>query len=55
MIHDGHVLSPRAGFEISCRCPEEYKFIIEECITHDWIKPVAYMKEDEFIWETLGE
>ena len=55
MITDGRMVYPRAGFEISCRCPEDYKFVIEQCIEHGWIKPVAYMKEEEFMWETLNE
>lgn len=55
MITDSVIVSPRAGFEISCRCPQEYKWIINECVTHGWIKPVAYMKEEEFMWETLNE
>jgi len=55
MIRDGIRLSPRAGFEISCRCPEEYKFVIHQCIDHGWIKPVAYVKENEFMWEILNE
>ena len=55
MITDGHMVSPRAGFEISCRIIEEYKWIINECIANGWIKPVAYVKEDEFMWESLNE
>lgn len=46
-IKDGLVISPRAGFEISCRCPENYKDIILECIKHGWLKPVAMMSERE--------
>jgi hypothetical protein len=52
--HDGITLTPRAGLEISQRCPENYKNLILECINHDWIKPVAYMKDSEFIWEKLS-
>jgi hypothetical protein len=29
--------------------------IIEKCISSGWLKPVAYMKESEYIWEKLGE
>jgi hypothetical protein len=54
-IHDGMVISPRAGFEISQRCPENYRSLIQECIQHGWLKPVAYMKDSELVWETLQQ
>jgi hypothetical protein len=50
---DGVTLVSRAAIEISQRCPENYKDLIVECINHGWLKPVAYMKESEFIWEAL--
>jgi hypothetical protein len=37
-LTDGIVTCPRAGFEISQRCPENYKHLIQECINHGWIK-----------------
>ena len=46
---------PRAGFEISSACPENYKQVILECIHNRWLIPVAHMKESEWIWEKLGE
>lgn len=53
IITDGHVVSPRAGFEIAKQCHPEYKQIIQECIANGWLKPVAFVKEEEFMWETL--
>jgi hypothetical protein len=53
--HDGFTLTPRAAIEISQRCPENYRDLILECINHGWVKPVAHMKESEFVWEKLGE
>lgn len=47
-------MTPRAGFEISINCPREYRMVLSECIDRGWIKPVAYMKESEYVWETLG-
>jgi hypothetical protein len=47
-------LTPRAGFEISPRCPKEYRMIIRTCIDNGWVQPVAYMKESEYVWEQLG-
>jgi hypothetical protein len=52
---DGGIIVSRAAIEISQRCPENYKDLILECINHGWLRPVAYMKETEFIWERLGE
>ena len=54
-IWDGLVTSPRAGFEISERCPLEYKMVLQECINNGWLKPVAYMTEREMIFNGLGE
>jgi hypothetical protein len=50
---DGFTLVPRAAIEISQRCPENYKDLIQECIRHGWVKPIAYMKDTEYFWETL--
>jgi len=48
-------ITPRAGFEISKSCPREYGLILSECIDKGWLKPVAYMRDDEYIWEQLKE
>ena len=50
---DGVVISPRAGFEISNRCPAEYKMILQECISYGWIKPVATVYDHEITFDTL--
>lgn len=49
IITDGIVQAPRAGFEISNRCPSEYKKILQECISYGWIMPVANMTEREMM------
>ncbi len=55
-IHDGlHVVVPRAGFEISERCPKEYRDVINQCLLSGWLKPIAYMKDSEYMWEKLRE
>lgn len=46
-------MSPRAGFEILMSCPREYRLILADCIDKGWIKPVAYMRDDEYVWESL--
>jgi hypothetical protein len=48
-------LTPRAGFEINESCPTNYRKVLAECINYGWLKPVAYVKESEYIWEKLGE
>ena len=55
MIDNGIVMAPRAGIEISQRCPSNYASLIAECINHGWLKPVAYIKESEYVWEKLGD
>ena len=52
-IVDKFVTAPRAGFEISQCCPENYKDLILECINHGWLKPVAHMTERELIFMGL--
>ena len=48
-ITNGLVVSNRAGIEISCRCPENYKDLILECIQHGWLKPVANVTDEEYM------
>lgn len=50
---DGIRVVPRASFEISQRCPENYRSLIQECINHGWLKPVAHMRDVEYTMELL--
>ena len=50
---DGIKIVPRAGFEISSRCPSNYAEIIRECINYGWLKPVAHMRDTEYTLELL--
>lgn len=50
---NGISLVPRAGFEISKKCPDHYKQILMECLRHDWITPVAHMRDTEYTMELL--
>lgn len=54
-IHDGLVVFPRAGFEIKKECPNTYRDVIAECVNRGWLVPVAYMRDDEYVWEKLRE
>jgi len=49
------VTAPRAGFEISQRCPENYRDLLQECIGHGWIKPVAHVHERELLFMGLSQ
>lgn len=49
MVRSGLTIGPRAGFEVSLKCPKEYRKIITECIDLGWLKPVAYMTEREMM------
>jgi hypothetical protein len=53
--NDNLTLTPRASFSISQRCPVGYRQIIEECIDNGWLKPVAHMKNSEYMWEQLSK
>lgn len=53
IITDGLMISHRAGFEISQRCPSNYASILAECINQGWIKPVAYQPVHEEFMEKL--
>ena len=48
-------MAPRAGLEISGECPSEYKKIIQLCHHNGWLKPIAYIKESEYMWEKLND
>jgi len=54
-IVDKFVTAPRAGFEISQRCPREYLLIISECVNNGWIKPVAHVHERELLFMGLSQ
>ena len=54
-IKSDWTITPRAGFEINTQCPREYRLILSECIDRGWIKPVAYMRDDEYMWESLKQ
>jgi hypothetical protein len=53
-IVDDFVTAQRAGFEITQRCPENYRNLIAECINHGWLKPIAHVHERELIFMGLS-
>ena len=53
LLNDDVVTCPRAGFEISNRCPENYKDLIFECIKHGWLIPVAHVYGKELTMDAM--
>ena len=53
MLTDKYVTCPRAGFEISEKCPTEYRQILMQCIDVGWIKPVAHIYGKELTMDAL--
>lgn len=54
-IHDRMIVSPRAGIEIDAKCPKQYQQIIATALDLGWIKPVAHVTEQEYMWMSLGK
>jgi hypothetical protein len=52
-LTDGLLVTPRAGFEISSGCPYNYREIIQECVRHGWLKPVANVYDHELTFDVL--
>jgi len=44
---------PRAAIVIAENCPDNYRHIVYTCQAKGWIKPVAYVPTNEYIWEEL--
>ena len=53
--HDNMTLTPRATFEISPMCPSSMRMMIERAIVDGYLKPVAHLREEEYVWEKLAE
>ena len=53
LMSDGIKLVPRACLEISEDCSPYMKTVIAEASRRGWLKSIAYVKETDFMWETL--
>jgi hypothetical protein len=53
MLQDGLMICPRAGFEISEKCPTNYAKVLAECIEHGWLKPVAHVYGKELTMDAM--
>jgi hypothetical protein len=54
LIKDKFTVTPRAGFEISEKCPQNYAMIIANCIDKGWLKPIANITERELVFMGLS-
>lgn len=54
LISDGMIITPRAGFEISERCPGNHKVFISNAIDQGWLTAVAYITEREKVFLGLS-
>ncbi len=52
---EGSVVITRAAFEISNNCPAEYKSIFVTAINAGWLKPVAYVSNEEYMIMQLSK
>lgn len=55
MMNDGIQVVPRAAVEFSELCPGNLILQVQDAIGKGWIRPVAYIKESEFVWEKVQE
>lgn len=46
---------PRAAISISNECPPDVRTQLQMYVGNGWIKPVAYVRESEYVWEKLSE
>lgn len=55
LLKDGMILAPRAGVEVSEKCPREYRLILKECMDRGWLTPIATMYDYELTMDKLKE
>lgn len=53
MMTDGIKLVPRATIEISLMCPSNLMIQIQDAMAKGYIKAVAYVREESYMWEQL--
>lgn len=52
---EGSIVMTRAAFEISNNCPAEYRSIFITAINAGWLKPVAYVSDEEYMIMQLSK
>jgi hypothetical protein len=51
----GMVEFPRAAILIDENCPHDVRLQLQMWLSNGWFSPVAYVKETEYVWETLKQ
>lgn len=51
----GLVEYPRAAILVTDECPARVRLELQQWVSNGWISPVAYVREDEYVWEKLKE
>jgi len=51
----GMVEFPRAAIAVEQDCPNDVRLQLQMYVSNGWITPVAYVKEQDYIWDTLKE
>ena len=54
-IVSGYAYYPRAVIAISDNCPDNYRSMIVTAMSRGWIKPEAWIKDSEYMWEKLND
>lgn len=54
LMSDGIKLVPRACIVVSEDCSPYMKTIIAEASRRGWLKSIAYVKEQDYMWEKLS-
>ena len=53
-FREGMVRYERAAMVIDPYCPDHVRDIILEASNRGWLKPVAYMKQEEWAWARMA-
>jgi hypothetical protein len=51
---EGNIIFRRAAIEVDENCPDMYKQIIATCADKGWIRPVAYLPQEEEFLQTIS-
>jgi hypothetical protein len=53
-IQGKFTISPRASIQINEQCPNEHRWIIQQCLENGWIVPTATITEREKLFMGLN-
>jgi len=51
----GYIEYPRAAILVEDNCPYDVRLQVQQYVSNGWIAPVAYVRENEYVWEKLKE